>query len=109
MEHTPEWTQVQETKILEIQRAKFNQNPDLKQRLIETGSVKLIEATIGKFWGINGSIHSKAALNETGNRKNKFGQILMALRKEYDPSTALPTPTPSHEPLPATSSSEGAT
>lgn len=105
LERTPAWTQVQETKILEIQRAKFEQNSDLKQRLIETGNVKLIEATVGKFWGINGSIHSKAALDESGNGKNKFGQILMALRLEYDPSTAPPAPTPTSTPTPTPATS----
>lgn len=66
------------------QREKFEQNIDLKQRLIEMGSIKLLEATVGKFWGVNGSIHSKAALEETRNGKNKFGQILMAIRQESD-------------------------
>lgn len=98
IERTPEWTQGQETKILEIQRAKFAQNPDLQQRLIETGKVKLLEATVGKFWGINGSIRSKVAIDETGNGKNKFGQILMQLRTELDPTTAPDpaTPPPAH-------------
>lgn len=42
LERPPPWVQVQETKLLEILRAKFNQNDDLKQRLVETGNVKLL-------------------------------------------------------------------
>lgn len=102
IEQSKPWANVQEDKLAEVQRAKYNQNTNLRDQLIGTREVKLIEATVGGFWGINGSIHSKAAKEESGNGKNKFGQILMQIRSEYT-SPPLPprhTPTPPPPPSP---------
>lgn len=92
IERTPEWNKVQIEKVTAIQRLKFNQHPKLREALVATGNVKLIEATVGNYWGINGSIHSKQALEETGQGQNRFGKILMQVRNEFTPPPSLPLP-----------------
>jgi ribA/ribD-fused uncharacterized protein len=69
-----DWDQV---KLLVMWRAlcwKFQQNPDLARRLVETGDRPLVEyAPWGDtFWGVD--------RNHEG--RNWMGQLLMALRKE---------------------------
>ena len=52
-------------------KAKFTQNPELAERLLETGNAQLIEnAPIDAYWGIGAN----------GNGKNMLGKILMDLR-----------------------------
>ena len=56
--------------------AKFEQNPDLKEKLLATGNKTLIEGTWWKdtFWGID---------LKTGQGQNHLGQILMEIRDEF--------------------------
>jgi hypothetical protein len=55
-------------------RLKFDQNPLLKRKLIETESRELIEHTIkDRYWGDGGD----------GTGKNRLGILLMKLRSEY--------------------------
>ncbi len=61
-------------KIMEdIVRDKFNQNPDLKQRLIKTNNAILIENNNWNdhFWGVC-----------NGKGENNLGKILMKIRSE---------------------------
>lgn len=54
-------------------RAKFTQNEDIRQKLLETGDRKLIEHTDrDKYWGDGGN----------GEGLNKLGILLMKLRTE---------------------------
>jgi ribA/ribD-fused uncharacterized protein len=54
-------------------RAKFTQNEDIRQKLLETGDRKLIEHTDrDKYWGDGGN----------GEGLNKLGILLMKLRAE---------------------------
>lgn len=71
-----DWDRIK-IKIMEsILRCKFHDNPELKQRLIDTGDQKLIEWNWWNdiFWGK--SIHR-------GKGKNHLGKLLMKLRKQY--------------------------
>ena len=53
-------------------KAKFEQNPELKEKLIATGNAVLIEdAPWDAFWG--------SGKNDTG--KNMLGQLLMEIRR----------------------------
>lgn len=69
-----DWEEVKVDLMRKIVRCKFDQNPDLKEKLINTGDRLLIEGNTWNdtFWGI---------CKEKG--KNMLGIILMELRKEY--------------------------
>ena len=68
-----DWEQVKTDCMYEICKAKFEQNPILKQRLIETNDEHLEE---GNTWGdrIWGTVN--------GIGENRLGKILMRIRKE---------------------------
>ena len=69
-----DWEQVKIKIMEEILRCKFDQHPDLKEKLINTGDRLLIEGNTWNdtFWGVC-----------RGNGKNNLGLLLMKLRKEY--------------------------
>ncbi len=58
---------------------KFSQHPDLRDKLINTGDVELIEFNDWNdtLWGVN---------QKTGVGKNQLGKLLMELRTEYNNS-----------------------
>ena len=65
-------------------RAKYEQNPALKEALLATGDLLLAEASpYDKIWGI-GLGRGKAALTDPADweGENLLGKILMQLRKE---------------------------
>lgn len=59
----------------EIIRAKFVQNPDLRQKLVDTGDLELMEGNYwhDTFWGVD---------CKSGKGKNHLGIILMQIRTE---------------------------
>lgn len=69
-----DWEEVKLGIMEEILRCKFDQNPDLKEKLIETNDRLLIEGNTWNdtYWGVS-----------KGNGKNNLGKLLMKLRKEY--------------------------
>lgn len=69
-----DWEQVKVKIMEEIVRCKFDQHPDLKEKLIDTGDRLLIEGNTWNdtFWGVC-----------KGKGKNNLGLILMKIRKEY--------------------------
>ena len=62
-----------------IVKAYYNANPELKQKLIETGNRQLIHAgfRIDDFWGMKGKKDEKKV------GQNKSGIILMELREGF--------------------------
>lgn len=75
MKPRPDWDEVRFGIMEEIVRAKFTQNPELAQKLIETGNLELQERRnvfVDKTWG----------MNSKGEGQNKLGIILMKLREE---------------------------
>ncbi|MCY9225939.1 NADAR family protein [Bacillus haynesii] len=68
-----DWEEVKETFMYEIVKAKFEQNDQLKNRLLQTGESTLIEGnTWGDIvWGVCNGIG-----------ENKLGKILMRVRNE---------------------------
>lgn len=70
-----DWEAVKEDLMEGILRAKFDQHEDLKQQLIETYPIDLIEGNSwgDTYWGVD---DKKGGLN-------KLGKILMKLRVEY--------------------------
>lgn len=71
----PDWEQVKDEVMLDIVRAKFKNNADLRQKLLETGNEELVEGTLWKdmYWGID---------LKTGKGENHLGKILMQVREE---------------------------
>lgn len=68
-----DWDQIKDLVMRNIVFAKFNQNPELANLLVKTGSRKLIE---GNYWGDTYWGVCK------GVGQNKLGEILMQVRNE---------------------------
>lgn len=68
-----DWEEVKDQFMYEIVKAKFEQNPDLKAKLLSTGTTSLEE---GNTWGdkIWGTVN--------GIGENRLGKILMCVRNE---------------------------
>ena len=70
-----DWEDVKEQVMYEVCLAKFTQNPELGQRLVETGDAILVE---GNDW--NDRIWGQVK----GVGQNKLGEILMKIREEIN-------------------------
>jgi ribA/ribD-fused uncharacterized protein len=69
-----DWDKIKREIMKECCMAKFLQNPDLRQQLIQTGKEELIEDTPhDSFWG-NGA---------DGTGQNVLGKVLMEVRDEF--------------------------
>lgn len=68
-----DWEDVKDRYMYEIVKAKFIQHPELKDKLLATGTATLIEGNNwnDKYWGVC-----------NGKGKNKLGEILMRIREE---------------------------
>lgn len=68
-----DWEEVKFGVMYQVCKAKFTQNPDLTQKLIDTGDAELIEGNTwgDKVWGV---------CNGVG--ENYLGKILMQIREE---------------------------
>lgn len=67
------WDTIKEEVMHEVCRLKFTQNPELRDKLLATGTAQLIEGNYwnDKEWGVS-----------NGEGENKLGKILMRLRSE---------------------------
>jgi GTP cyclohydrolase II len=73
-----EWPAVKETVMLEGLRAKFEQHPDLAERLLRSGDRLLIERTRNdSYWGDGGD----------GTGQNRLGYLLMQVRAKIRRAT----------------------
>ncbi|ETR71903.1 MAG: hypothetical protein OMM_02128 [Candidatus Magnetoglobus multicellularis str. Araruama] len=67
----PDWENVKNTIMLEVLFAKFTQHPELKDELIKTAPLTIIEHTENDhYWGDGGN----------GSGKNMLGKLLMKVR-----------------------------
>lgn len=71
----PDWEDIKFKVMEEVLIRKFTQNPELKQKLLDTGNAKLIEGNSWHdyIWGMNFS----CTIGE-----NNLGKILMKIRDE---------------------------
>lgn len=69
----PDWESVKQTIMEEIVRAKFTQNEHLRDKLLTTGNVELIEGNHwgDTYWGVC-----------RGKGRNELGRILIKVRAE---------------------------
>jgi ribA/ribD-fused uncharacterized protein len=80
---TPNWAEIKFDRMRQVLRAKFEQNPDLRNILLGTGQARLVEAgtvnnAVNRLWG---------EVNGVG--QNMLGVMLMELRAEFSvPSKA---------------------
>jgi ribA/ribD-fused uncharacterized protein len=77
-EPSKEWADRKDKIMREALHYKFDQNPDLKQKLLDTGDKILIEHAMRDAWYGTGEYEG-----ETYVGKNMLGVILMELRDEY--------------------------
>ena len=70
----PDWEDIKTQVMEEICRSKFEQNPNLKDKLLKTGEAVLQEGNTwnDKTWGM-----------VDGVGENRLGKILMKLRDEF--------------------------
>ncbi len=82
------WKEQNERIVLEGNRQKFTQNPDLLQKLLETDGTTLVEASPrDRLYGIGLSAKNPKALNRsTWRGKNLLGELLTKLRDELKSS-----------------------
>ena len=66
----------------EILLAKFNQNADIKAKLVATGNNRLVEATRDAHWGAGAPIHSEEISRGSWNGNNRLGLCLEEVRKQ---------------------------
>ena len=74
IELRPDWNDIRVDIMRNIVNAKFTQNPDLMNKLLETDDAELLEGNWWKdtFWGIC-----------NGEGENNLGKILMEIRDIY--------------------------
>lgn len=69
----PDWEEVKLDVMLDVVRQKFTKHKELKEKLLATGNVILVEGNTWNdtFWGVC-----------RGNGQNHLGKILMKVREE---------------------------
>ncbi|TFY71719.1 hypothetical protein EVG20_g1286 [Dentipellis fragilis] len=69
-----DWRRVNIAKMDKVLRLKFEQHPDLRQELLDTGNAPLVEASAADaFWGFGAD----------GQGRNELGKALMRLRDSF--------------------------
>ena len=87
IKETEEWKKNKEKTMKEILEAKFNQNEEIKRKLVDTGNKKLLEGTSDKYWGCGLPIAKYKSLNPKSiTGKNVLGQMLSEIRKKISKS-----------------------
>jgi hypothetical protein len=72
----PDWSKIKFDRMKRILTAKFTQHQDLKDLLLSTGNMRLVESAtvdnaVNRLWG-----------EVNGKGKNKLGELLMEVRQE---------------------------
>ena len=75
-----EWEAIVEDVMYAAMLRKFTQNPDLLEKLLATGDIRLVESTPDNRWGAGASITSKRMRNGEWKGENKQGILLMKAR-----------------------------
>ena len=86
---TIEWNRKSPQVMFDLLTIKFQQNPDLKEKLLATGDKKLVESTQSKFWGcgltipmIDRQMKEHGQVKSTG--KNTLGEQLEGVRRDLE-------------------------
>lgn len=76
----PNWESIKLEKMEEIVTQKFLQNPDLREKLCDTGNYPLYEATSNLYWGCGLRLNSRLWTSGMIPGKNHMGVILANVR-----------------------------
>lgn len=79
---TDEWDREKRGIMKLIVQEKFEQNEDIKVKLLATGSDRLIEATTDMYWGAGVHIGSKLLKSGKWTGRNELGAILGEVRED---------------------------
>lgn len=82
-----EWEKKKEKLMKSVLLHKFDQNPVLKEKLINTGKYSLLECTMDTYWS-TGQILDSPNWNKSYNYKglNRLGHLLEEIRNQYSPA-----------------------
>lgn len=74
-----DWEEVKDNIMFDVVKAKFDADPELKQKLLDTGDMELIEGNTwgDTYWGVC-----------NGQGQNRLGTTLMQLREYYEDERA---------------------
>ena len=78
------WDKVRESYMYEVNKCKYSQNKELKDQLLKTKNLILVEVNPrDRIWGIGLSADDDRILNTNNWKgKNLLGKVLMQIRKE---------------------------
>ena len=79
---TEQWRKSEQDVMLSRMIRKFEQNPTLREQLLQTGRKILVEATLDKTWGAGCSLFSPALKNKSWPGRNLQGETLMKARSQ---------------------------
>ena len=75
-----EWNAKAEKVMYTCMTQKFRCNDDLREKLLSTGDMELIEATLNKKWGAAASLNSTLIKSHNWTGDNLQGKLLMKIR-----------------------------
>lgn len=81
------WDDIKIAVLEEISWAKYNQNADLKNVIMNTGECKLVEATKDPYWGCGAIITAQATKQHTWRGQNITGATLAKIRTQLRATT----------------------
>lgn len=76
VESNADWDNTKRAIMKMIVQEKFSQNTDLKDKLLRTGTVLLVEGTIDSYWGAGVTFGSKTPKDGKWTGRNEMGAIL---------------------------------
>lgn len=80
--NSKEWDAVKQKTMKDIVSAKFSQNLELQNKLLNTGEYPLLEATYDSYWGCGLPLTARKLKQGEWHRKNYLGIILAECRAE---------------------------
>lgn len=83
----PEWEKKKERLMKSVLLHKFDQNSELKEKLINTGKMTLLECTTDVYWS-TGQVLDSPNWNKSYNYRglNRLGHLLEEIRNQYPPA-----------------------
>lgn len=82
------WDRMKLQLMEELVMAKFSQNSELREYLINTKDLLLHESTRDTFWGCGSAMYAPDARNNKTMGKDQMGKILMKVRKSLSATTS---------------------
>jgi ribA/ribD-fused uncharacterized protein len=86
-----DWDNIRARIVKSALFAKFRQNPELRNLLVETKNKRLLYATPDAYWGEGSITQDKIAKGEIGKGKNTLGTLLQEVRAELSVSDPIAT------------------